>query len=154
MYNIFSEIKPKGFILRRCREYIIEMRRNKMVLLCTALMFIFAILWVITFVTKLAGGKNILANNFQPKSEEVTRKEIVKAFLYALIFRIGIYIAGVAIAMIFSDDVKYSFSDFLAGWNRWDSQHYIELAQKGYANCIENGQHLFLVFFSALSVAA
>lgn len=147
MYNIFSEIKPKGFILRRCREYIIEMRRNKMVLLCTALMFIFAILWVITFVTKLAGGKNILANNFQPKSEEVTRKEIVKVFLYALIFRIGIYIAGVAIAMIFSDDVKYSFSDFLAGWNRWDSQHYIELAQKGYANCIENGQHLFLVFF-------
>ena len=86
MYNIFSEIKPKGFILRRCREYIIEMRRNKMVLLCTALMFIFAILWVITFVNKLAGGKNILANNFQPKSEEVTRKEIVKAFLYALIF--------------------------------------------------------------------
>ena len=118
-----------------------------MVLLCTALMFIFAILWVITFVTKLAGGKNILANNFQPKSEEVTRKEIVKVFLYALIFRIGIYIAGVAIAMIFFDDVKYSFSDFLAGWNRWDSQHYIELAQKGYANCIENGQHLFLVFF-------
>lgn len=67
--------------------------------------------------------------------------------MFASIFRIGFYIAGVAIAMIFSDDVKYSFSDFLAGWNRWDSQHYIELAQKGYANCIENGQHLFLVFF-------
>ena len=118
-----------------------------MVLLCTALMIIFAILWVITFVTKLAGGRNILANNFQPKSEEVTRKEIIKVFLYALLFRIGIYIAGVAIAMIFSDEAKYSFSDFLAGWNRWDAQNYIDIAQKGYANCTENGQHLFLVFF-------
>lgn len=118
-----------------------------MVLLCTALMFIFAGLWIISFITKLAGGKNILSNTFEQKSEKVTKKEILKVFLYALIFRIGVYLAGVAIAMIFSEEVKYSFSDFVAGWNRWDSQHYIDLAQKGYEKCVEDGKHLFLVFF-------
>lgn len=118
-----------------------------MVLVCTALMMLFAVLWVITFITKLAGGKNILENTYVPKGEEVTRKEIIKVFLYAFMFRTGIYIVGVVISMIFSEETTFSFSDFLASWNRWDSQHYIDLAEKGYADCIENGQHLFLVFF-------
>lgn len=118
-----------------------------MVFICTALMMLFAILWLITFVTKLAGKNNILANTFESAGEEVTRREMIKVFVYALVFRIALYLAGAAIAMIFSDDVKYSFSDFLASWNRWDSQHYIDIAENGYAGCIENGQHLFLVFF-------
>lgn len=122
-------------------------REDKMVFVCTALMMLFAVLWVIMFIIKLAGEKNILANTYVPKGEAVTRKEIIKVLLYAFIFRIGIYVAGAAIAMIFSDDVKYSFSDFLASWNRWDSQHYIDIAENGYAGCIEDGQHLFLVFF-------
>ena len=118
-----------------------------MVFICTALMMLFAILWLITFVTKLAGKNNILANTFEPAGQEVTRREMIKVFVYALVFRIALYLAGAAIAMIFSDDVKYSFNDFLASWNRWDSQHYIDIAENGYAGCIENGQHLFLVFF-------
>lgn len=118
-----------------------------MVFVCTALMILFAVLWVITFITKLAGGNNILANTFVPKSEEVTRKELIKVFLYALLFRIGIYIVGVAVSMIFSEETKFTFSDFVSSWNKWDAQHYIDIANKGYAGCIENGQHLFLVFF-------
>lgn len=121
-------------------------KEEKMVLLCTAMMFIFAILWMITFITKLAGANNIFANDFMPNGEEVTKKEIIKVFLYALVFRIGIYLAGVAMAMIFSDDVKYSFSDFLASWNRWDSQHYIDLAQKGYAAVLKTDSIYFLCF--------
>lgn len=118
-----------------------------MVFVCTSLMIIFAILWVITFITKLAGGNNILANTFVPKGEKATKEEIVKVFLYALLFRIGIYIVGVVISMMFSEEIGFTFSDFLSSWNRWDSQHYIDLASKGYADCVENGQHLFLVFF-------
>lgn len=118
-----------------------------MVFVCTSLMILFAILWVITFITKLAGGNNILANTFVPKGEKATKEEIVKVFLYALLFRIGIYIVGVVISMIFSEETGFTFSDFLSSWNRWDSQHYIDLASKGYADCVENGQHLFLVFF-------
>lgn len=118
-----------------------------MVFLCTSLMILFAILWVITFITKLAGKNNILANTFVPKGEKVTKEEIIKVFLYALLFRIGIYIVGVVISMIFSEETGFTFSDFLSNWNRWDSQHYIDLAGKGYAGCVENGQHLFLVFF-------
>lgn len=118
-----------------------------MVFVCTSLMILFAILWVITFITKLAGGNNILANTFVPKGEKATKEEIVKVFLYALLFRIGIYIVGVVISMIFSEETGFTFSGFLSSWNRWDSQHYIDLASKGYADCVENGQHLFLVFF-------
>lgn len=118
-----------------------------MVFVCTSLMILFAILWVITFITKLAGGNNILANTFVPKGEKATKEEIVKVFLYTLLFRIGIYIVGVVISMIFSEETGFTFSDFLSSWNRWDSQHYIDLASKGYADCVENGQHLFLVFF-------
>ena len=118
-----------------------------MVFVCTSLMILFAILWVITFITKLAGGNNILANTFVPKGEKATKEEIVKVFLYVLLFRIGIYIVGVVISMMFSEEIGFTFSDFLSSWNRWDSQHYIDLASKGYADCVENGQHLFLVFF-------
>ena len=99
-----------------------------MVFVCTSLMILFAILWVITFITKLAGGNNILANTFVPKGEKATKEEIVKVFLYTLLFRIGIYIVGVVISMIFSEETGFTFSDFLSSWNRWDSQHYIDLA--------------------------
>ena len=85
-----------------------------MVFVCTSLMILFAILWVITFITKLAGGNKILANTFVPKGEKATKEEIVKVFLYALLFRIGIYIVGVVISMIFSEEIGFKFSDFLS----------------------------------------
>ena len=43
-----------------------------------------------------------------------------------------------------------SFSDFLEVWKRWDSQHYLNIAENGYAGAIENGEHIFLVFYPLL----
>lgn len=38
------------------------------------------------------------------------------------------------------------FSDFLEVWKRWDSQHYLNIAENGYAGAIENGEHIFWCF--------
>jgi len=58
-----------------------------------------------------------------------------------------VYIASAVYLYIFSDETTYSFADFLSSWNRWDAPNYIDIADKGYAGCTEDGEHLFLVFF-------
>ena len=67
--------------------------------------------------------------------------------MIALIFRIAVYIASVVYLYIFSEETTFGFADFLSAWNRWDAPHYIDIASKGYAGCIQDGEHLFLVFF-------
>ena len=32
-------------------------------------------------------------------------------------------------------------------WKKWDAWHYVNLAELGYEGYVENGQHLFVVFF-------
>lgn len=41
----------------------------------------------------------------------------------------------------------FELENFIAGWTRWDAMHYVKIAELGYEGAIENGQHLFLVFF-------
>ena len=71
-----------------------------------------------------------------------------RIFLCAVLFRLGIYLISVCVMALLGDYPKgIALDDFLEAWKRWDSAHYINIAQNGYQGAVENGQHLFLVFF-------
>ena len=80
-------------------------------------------------------------------AKAVTLRTAAKIFGLALLFRLLIYLCATIIYMMFRDGIGFSFQAFFECWAHWDSPHYLDIAEKGYANCIENGQHLFLVFF-------
>lgn len=119
----------------------------------TAIVLLFIIAWFVCFACQ----SGITASNTKLKlfvtekrvyqGEGVNRKDIIYIFVLALTFRIAVYIASVVYLYIFSEETTFSFAEFLSAWNRWDAPHYIDIASKGYAGCIEDGEHLFLVFF-------
>ncbi len=75
------------------------------------------------------------------------RREI-SIFFAAILFRIGWYILSIHVVGMFTDPQDgFHFTDLLAAWTRWDSVHYINIAENGYEGAIEDGQHLFLVFY-------
>lgn len=59
--------------------------------------------------------------------------------------------AGALVAMLFAMAValegKVSVHEFIHRLNIWDAGHYVNLVDLGYKDFIEDGQHLFLVFF-------
>lgn len=76
----------------------------------------------------------------------VSREESLKIFLLALLFRLVIF----ALVGLFTCLVLYPGSGpdaVLWTWKRWDALHYVNLADLGYSGYIEDGKHLFLVFF-------
>lgn len=78
------------------------------------------------------------------KGVKVTPYEITLVILWALFFRIFVYWFSSYIAPFFGiDDV----STLASRWANWDGTHYLKLAELGYDGYIENGKHLFLVFF-------
>lgn len=72
----------------------------------------------------------------------------LQIFLAALAFRIFMYLVS-ALVMAFQagEGASLGLEEFLAGWCKWDANHYINIATNGYTGAIEDGQHLFLVFF-------
>lgn len=123
-----------------------------MAVVLTAIMIVFIIAWFICFANQSGITVNGRIGTFITEKrtcqgEGVSRRDILYIFVLALIFRIAVYIASVVYLNIFSDETTFGFSDFLSAWNRWDAPHYIDLAKKGYGGYIENGKHLFLVFF-------
>ena len=74
--------------------------------------------------------------------------EEIRIFAAAAGFRTAIYLLSVCIMALMGDYAEgITFSDFLEAWKRWDSAHYINIAENGYAGAIENGEHIFLVFY-------
>lgn len=74
--------------------------------------------------------------------------EEIKIFGTAVAFRIIIYLLSVCVMAIFGDfSSEITFNDFLEAWKRWDSAHYINIAENGYSGAVENGEHIFLVFY-------
>lgn len=76
----------------------------------------------------------------------VSRDESLKIFLLALMFRLVIFV----LVGLFTCLVLYPGSGPDAAvwtWKRWDALHYVNLAELGYSGYIEDGKHLFLVFF-------
>lgn len=75
-------------------------------------------------------------------------KREVKIFVAALAFRVAVYLLSVCVMAIMGDYPEgIHFSDFLEAWKRWDSAHYINIAENGYSGAVENGEHIFLVFY-------
>lgn len=114
-------------------------------------------IWFVRFFGELgvrAEGKRFLCwcgsqRTYQP--EALGRKEAVQLFGQAFAVRLAVYLLGVFICRGYVDYYKslgqFGFEEFLQSWMRWDAKHYINLAELGYMDYIEDGQHLFLVFF-------
>ncbi len=79
--------------------------------------------------------------------EKASPREILAVIVMALLLRLAVYLVGLIFTLIHSDAAAFSLDDFLYTWNKWDAPHYITIARDGYAGYIENGEHLFLVFF-------
>ncbi len=73
---------------------------------------------------------------------------IRKIFFMSLFSRIMILIIGMIIVKTFNEGDK-NIMDCLAEIQKWDTRHYINLVEKGYSGYVEDGKHLFLVFFPA-----
>lgn len=74
-----------------------------------------------------------------------------KIVFAALAFRTAVYmLSAVVLALVGNYENQITFTDFLAAWTRWDSRHYIDVAAYGYSSAVENGEHLFLVFYPLL----
>ena len=69
-----------------------------------------------------------------------------KIFLLGAGSRVGLLLAGMAAAMLLSDE-GFTWEEAFQQLQRWDAAHYIHLIEEGYQGYTENGQHLFLVFF-------
>ncbi|MBM6869570.1 glycosyltransferase family 39 protein [Pseudoflavonifractor phocaeensis] len=74
-----------------------------------------------------------------------SRQRLGQVFALALLFRLLVFLAG-SLAYC-AGKGQLSLEGLLACWVRWDAQHYVKLAELGYSGYIEDGQHLFLVFF-------
>ena len=79
--------------------------------------------------------------------KDTTRRELISIFLFALIFRIIIFLSGWFALGIFTGDDAMGLLDYCDKWSIWDGPHYLEIAQYGYAHKIEDGNYYMLVFF-------
>ena len=88
-------------------------------------------------------------------------------FFAAIGFRIIMYLIAALIMAFKIKDTTFTLETFLSNWCRWDANHYMNIATNGYRGAVEfcdtcrqaalakglspdsmqNGQHLFLVFF-------
>ena len=71
------------------------------------------------------------------------RRRLVQVFLLALALRLVMLAAG-EVLLLLTEGGAVHLADRLT---RSDGYHYLHLAELGYHGYIENGQHLFLVFF-------
>ena len=76
----------------------------------------------------------------------VSREESVRVFLLALLFRLVIFVVvGLFTCLVLYPDSGPDAALWI--WKRWDALHYVNLAELGYSGYMEDGKHLFLVFF-------
>ena len=104
----------------------------------------FMVLWLIRFGIELCGG------SLQTRKEEkkrVTVKTMAIVFGLALLFHALIILCGGLIYCLHLAEDAASLEGLLSCWNRWDGPHYLEIAQYGYEHFVNEGRHLFLVFF-------
>lgn len=82
----------------------------------------------------------------QVQTKKQAQNEQIKIALFAIGFRLLIGLIYYFIVAKLGQTARPSFGDWLEGWNRWDANHYLNLAKLGYREYQEEGQHLFLVF--------
>lgn len=81
-------------------------------------------------------------------TETIKKNRSFCIFGYAILFRLMLYLASVAMMAVVGDYPQgITFSDFLDAWKRWDSLPYLRIAENGYKGYQENGQFLDIVFY-------
>lgn len=95
--------------------------------------------------------KNVFCAESRCSGEAVSARECVKVGIYALLYRIIVYIIAIPILNIFVNGSAISFDGYLSAWQKWDASHYIRIAESWYSYT-ENGKNLMLVFFPMYSV--
>ncbi len=111
--------------------------------------------YVPVFLLMAAGGSKGLVHlagerNWNKKGLALMERygKEIKIFTTAIVFRVLLYLFSVCMMAMLGDFSNgITFSDFLEAWKRWDSAHYINIAENGYGGAIENGEHIFLVFY-------
>lgn len=79
------------------------------------------------------------------------RRREIRIIAVSVGVRLAVYLISAGILVMFGQYTQpLAFSDFLGAWTRWDSPHYIDVARYGYSGAIEDGKHLFLVFYPLL----
>lgn len=79
------------------------------------------------------------------------RRTEIRIIAAAVGARLAVYLFSACVLVMFGQYTKpLTFSEFLGAWTRWDSPHYIDVARYGYRGAIEDGKHLFLVFYPLL----
>ncbi len=73
-----------------------------------------------------------------------TRRDLVKVFYFAVLFRLFMLLVMFLCSMLSGDE---GLSGFPGKFTHWDCKHYINLTEQGYTRYIEDGRHLFLVFY-------
>lgn len=77
-----------------------------------------------------------------------TAKECAHIFVYALLFRLFVFIAGAVVYCLFlSGEYGFSLASIVNVWEKWDAVHYLRIADVGYSGYTEDGNFTNLVFF-------
>lgn len=74
------------------------------------------------------------------------KKTLVQIFLLAVLLRLFTYLLA-AFCLYTDAEDGATVQSMFEFWVRSDAVSYVQLAEKGYVNFTEDGQHLFLVFF-------
>ncbi len=124
------------------------MKRMQLVIdiVLTVAVLLFLVLLIYRFFKNYKMEKDDTGQSLEDKDGgiEISRKTLAKVFVWGLGIRVAVYLLGYVFFILL---YQTSNQNVLSIFQRWDANHYINLINNGYANTIENGQHLFLVFF-------
>ena len=101
--------------------------------------------WLSNCGLKLPAGARRLSLP-EERSEQVGVREGAQIFGTALLFRVGVALLAFYLLSAGMGELR-PLSQLPLDWVRWDAWHYVNLVELGYSGYIEDGQHLFLVFF-------
>ena len=91
---------------------------------------------------RLGAGTAVLEKPHVPGT-----KECLKIFLYVLLFRIFVIVAGFIVYSLFVDEGSTPTWEYITkAWVKWDAPHYKNIADS-YTAYVENGDYTTLVFF-------
>lgn len=78
--------------------------------------------------------------------QSIDKRESAAVFGAALLFRVAVFLAAsVLVCLVLAPGS--GLTGALNAWKKWDAWHYVNLVELGYSGYVEDGQHLFLVFF-------
>lgn len=135
-----------------------------MFFICNIGFVLIIIVWFLAFWKEMgwAGDYKLfpfLSSQKQYYGDKLNRKEVVTIFVQAFFIRIIFYIVAFGLLVLIrfvqsgDNNMSLTVAEFLSSWNRWDSPHYIGIAQDGYSGYSEvmdwssKAEHLRLVFF-------